>query len=287
MYAKIFAQILDSSIAEYPEVRFTFMDLLILADADGVVDMTPEAIARRTNRDLVTVCNALKHLEMPDPKSRTADCGGARIKRLDEHRDWGWMIVNYDKFRRLATDMQRREHTRLRVKRFREQNGACNADVTPGNALSQNVTPPYAYTYASSSTSSSGKEGVGENPKRKNGIPSSAEEVVAYGKSINPPIDERTCRDFFAHYEGQARTDPNGDIFWITSGDAVVTNWKAKLPSFTLNQKANANHRTSPAKGFDRNKGTLNEGKAALYRNVGKPSAVPAAKSIPTPNNGA
>ncbi|MGV1047686.1 MAG: hypothetical protein ACOYD4_04055 [Solirubrobacterales bacterium] len=73
---------------------------------------------------------------------------------------------------------------------------------------------------------------VGPSGIRLHGIPASPDEVVAFGKTLNPPKDAETCREFFAHYEGQARTGPGGEMFWITSGDAVVTNWKAKLSSF-------------------------------------------------------
>jgi len=52
VFAKIFAQIYDSSLVENPELRFTFMDFLILADKNGVVDVTHEAIERRTNRPI-------------------------------------------------------------------------------------------------------------------------------------------------------------------------------------------------------------------------------------------
>jgi hypothetical protein len=60
-------------------------------------------------------------LEGPDPKSRTPDENGARIYRLDDHRDWGWGIVNYDYFRKIASDEQRREKTKLRTRKWRER----------------------------------------------------------------------------------------------------------------------------------------------------------------------
>jgi hypothetical protein len=78
-----------------------------------------------------------------------------------------------------------------------------------------------------------GKGREGKNIKRLHGIPHSVEDVIAYGRQCNPIVPEQTCRKFWSHYEGQARTNPNGDVFWITSSDAVVTNWKAKLPSFS------------------------------------------------------
>jgi hypothetical protein len=123
MFAKVFNQIYDSSIVENPEMRFTFMDFLVLADCNGVVDMTHEAIARRTNRPIETIRETITGLESPDLRSRSPEFDGARIKRLDEHRDWGWFIVNFDKFRKTASEEQRRERTRERVERFRANGG--------------------------------------------------------------------------------------------------------------------------------------------------------------------
>ncbi len=125
MFAKIFNQIYDSSIVESPETRFTFMDFLVLSDRNGVVDMTHEAIARRTNRPIELIRSTITELEGPDPRSRTADMNGARIYRLDDHRDWGWGIVNYDYFRKLASEDQRRQKTLQRVRKHRVTQ--CNA----------------------------------------------------------------------------------------------------------------------------------------------------------------
>ncbi len=136
MFAKIFSQIYDSSIVENPELRFTFMDLLVLADAGGVVDMTHEAIARRTNRPIDVIRSTIEVLENPDTRSRTPDAEGRRLKRLDAHRDWGWVIINYDQFRKVETDEQRREKTLARVNKYRgkiREINPCNAGVTPAN----------------------------------------------------------------------------------------------------------------------------------------------------------
>lgn len=121
MYAKIFAQIFDSSIAEDWQIRHVFEDLLKLCDPDGVVDMTLEAIARRSNTPLEIVKRAIAELEKPDPKSRSANSQGRRIIRIDEHRDWGWIIVNYQRYREIASDEQRRANTAARTRRWRER----------------------------------------------------------------------------------------------------------------------------------------------------------------------
>lgn len=123
MYAKVFNQIFDSSIADDYRVRQFFVDLLVLADMNGVVDMTANAISGRTRMPIELVKEFLTILQSPDPQSRTPVADGRRIVLLDEHRSWGWCIVNYSKFRAIASEEQRREKTRERMARFRENGG--------------------------------------------------------------------------------------------------------------------------------------------------------------------
>jgi len=140
MFAKIYTQILDSSLAEDYQTRHVFEDLLKLCDINGVVDITREAIARRTNVPLEIVARGIAELEKPDPRSRNPENDGRRIVRIDDHRDWGWVIVNYDYYRKIASEDQRREKTAARVRNLRAKRkgvtpcNARNADVTPANA---------------------------------------------------------------------------------------------------------------------------------------------------------
>jgi hypothetical protein len=112
MYAKVFGQIFDSSITEDYLVRLVFMDFLVLADRDGVVDITAEAIARRTNVPLEVVRSAIHKLSAPDPQSRTSDAEGRRIVLLDEHRAWGWRVVNYKAYCDISDEEARRAYMR-------------------------------------------------------------------------------------------------------------------------------------------------------------------------------
>lgn len=82
MFAKVFSQIFDSTIAEDYKVRHIFMDLLVMADSDGVVDRTPEAISRVANVPLEHVKAGLLALSQPDKKSRTSDHDGRRIQLI-------------------------------------------------------------------------------------------------------------------------------------------------------------------------------------------------------------
>ncbi len=120
MFAKIFAQIFDSSLADNYQHRHVFMDLLVLADSDGVVDMTPEAIARRTNMPLEIVQQAIAALSAPDPRSHSPGEDGRRLLPLDERRAWGWQIVNYHHYRKIKDEESRREYFREYRQKERE-----------------------------------------------------------------------------------------------------------------------------------------------------------------------
>jgi hypothetical protein len=201
MYAKVFQQIYDSSIVENPETRFTFMDFLILADRNGVVDMTHEAISRRTNRPIETIRATIAELEGPDPRSRTKHANGARIFRLDEHRDWGWGIVNYEHFRKLASEDQRREKTLQRVRKYR---------VTHCNAVKRKCNDSPSLSLSSSLSVR----------KRK---PSSLEEVLGYAKEQE--ISRSDATGFFDSQEAGG---------W-TRGGKPLHDWKASLRSWKTN----------------------------------------------------
>lgn len=120
MYAKIFSQIFDSSIAEDYEVRHVFEDLLKLADMEGVVDMTMEAIARRTNVPFEKVRRGIEKLMESDPGSRSKEAEGRRLVPLDSNRGWGWIIVNYTHYRSLLDEESRRKYFRDAKRKQRE-----------------------------------------------------------------------------------------------------------------------------------------------------------------------
>jgi hypothetical protein len=103
MFTKIFSRIFDSSIAEDPHIRHMFMDLLVLADQDGIVDMTPGAIAARTRLPKDDVQRWIEALEAPDPESRSPEEDGRRLIKLDPSRPWGWRIVNFRRYRESAS----------------------------------------------------------------------------------------------------------------------------------------------------------------------------------------
>ncbi|MEO5802569.1 MAG: hypothetical protein ABIR24_03500 [Verrucomicrobiota bacterium] len=131
MFAKVFQQILDSSVATDYLVRLVFEDFLKLSDSDGIVDITPDAISRRTNVPLEIVLSGISELEGPDKTSRTPDNEGRRIIRLDAHRDWGWRIVNFHKYRQSATKEMLRMSEAERKSEWRRRKGFAPKHPSP------------------------------------------------------------------------------------------------------------------------------------------------------------
>jgi hypothetical protein len=144
MFAKVFEQIYDSSIAEDYNCRRMFMDLLVLADPTGAVDMTLEAISRRTNVPFDEVSKYVAMLCQPDIRSRSQLEQGKRLIPLDKNRDWGWKIVNYQHYRKLKDEEARRSYFRDAQRKSRankkkkeevEEEEGVNSRLTSSNGV--------------------------------------------------------------------------------------------------------------------------------------------------------
>lgn len=232
MYSKIFRQIYESSIAENPTLRFTFMDLLVLADRDGIVDMTYESIARITNRPLQEIRETIAILESPDPQSRSPEEHGARIRRIDQHREWGWVIINYDRFHDMAVEQDRRTATRERVRRYRsksrnpsvsEEKQQCNAPVTPCNTLYENVTPARLSVSVSESVPEGGMGETEPAASRRGFQKPTLEQVRLQCGKIGLPESE--AEGFMAYYESNGwKVGRNQMKSW----QAAMINWRKR-----------------------------------------------------------
>lgn len=138
MYTKVFRSIYDGTLADNWQAMVTFQQMLILADSQGVVDMTLGAMARITGIPLEILAAGIAVLEAPDAGSRTPEMEGRRIARLDAHRDWGWFLVNFAKYRAMQTREEKNEADR---ERMRSKRAAERSNVSQGVAGCSNVSP--------------------------------------------------------------------------------------------------------------------------------------------------
>lgn len=112
MYAKLFTSIYQGTLRGNSHGLLVFTNLLAHADMEGRVDIHPKAIAEEVGLSADEVKAALLVLESPDDESRSPEEQGRRITRLDEHRAWGWIVVNYVKYRAIRNEDDRREQNR-------------------------------------------------------------------------------------------------------------------------------------------------------------------------------
>jgi len=146
MFGKIFDSMYDGTLVADWRALVTFQQMIVLCDSDGVVDITPHAIAARTGIPIEHIEAGLRVLENPDPYSRTPDNEGKRIELLDDHRPWGWKIVNHSKYKYLLSredkktkDRARIAEKRARVAKKQELEATKNAGVARCRKVSQGV----------------------------------------------------------------------------------------------------------------------------------------------------
>lgn len=141
MYGKVFESMFDGTLASKGpwQALVTFQQLIVLCDKSGVIDMTPEAISRRTSIPLEIIELGLHALMQPDPRSRTPAEEGRRITLLEDHRDWGWQIVNHAKYRDLRNAEERREYLRVAKAKSRARQRDASTGVNKVNTASSKV----------------------------------------------------------------------------------------------------------------------------------------------------
>ena len=152
MYGKLFSQMYEGTLASRGpwQALVTFQQLIALANRHGEVDMTAEAISRRTTIPLEIIQMGLEELSKPDPESRTPDEDGKRIVLIDSHRSWGWRLVNYQKYRKIRSEDERREYQRQLM--------ASRREMTKNKLASVSNVSPCSMQYAVSSKQKEEKE---------------------------------------------------------------------------------------------------------------------------------
>lgn len=147
MYAKLFASLYQGTLRGNAHGILVFTNLLAHCDQYGIVDKHFRAIAEEVGLSVDEVKAAIEQLESPDSESRSPELDGCRITRLDEHRIWGWQVVNYAKYRAIRSEDDRRESNRVAQERWRNKNKPPSAGVSHGKPPSaqeeaEAVNPP-------------------------------------------------------------------------------------------------------------------------------------------------
>ena len=115
-FTKLDQNILQSSImAANPKTFKVWISLLAAAGPDGIARVAPTFLARVCFLRLKDVEKTLEELASPDPKSRTGDEEGRRIKKVDG----GYLILNYQKYRESKSDTPEAKRFRRHYQRMK------------------------------------------------------------------------------------------------------------------------------------------------------------------------
>ncbi len=180
-FTKLDSGILQSSImAEPPETFKVFVAILAAAGPDGVARISSTFLAAACFFPLSTIDNALAVLEAPDPRSRSLNDEGRRIRRVDG----GYFVINYEKYRSFCPQAgDPSSPGALRTRRWREkkEQGVSVTSQNLGDVTSAS---------ASASASPSASKGKSEE-KGSPGLPY-IEKVSEIFSRANYNFDDRT-----------------------------------------------------------------------------------------------
>lgn len=140
MYEKIFRSLWAGSLRGRAHEQLVFIYLFSNCDRRGVADFIHSRIADDIGLTVQEVREAIGRLEHEDPTSRSPDQGGRRIVLIDEHRDWGWKIVNYAYYKGIRDLEARTEQNRLAKQVSRSQHRSAHvSNVSHGQPMSAHV----------------------------------------------------------------------------------------------------------------------------------------------------
>jgi hypothetical protein len=219
MYGKIFRQMFKGTLAKTGpwQAVVTFQQFIVLADREGVVDMTADSIARETTIPLEIIEIGIAALEQPDPDSRSPDEEGRRIIRLSETRKWGWKVVNYEHYRRLKSEEDRTEYHRQywREKRSPKAKASTDSTATQQPQLNSN------HAVSSKQMHKAEAEELGGRAKRSTAtrLPddfalTEVRREYAQGQKIDPEREFENFRDYWSAAAGQKARKHDWDAAW-------------------------------------------------------------------------
>ena len=119
-YSKLHQSIVNSSLWVAPDsTRILFITLLAMADKDGMIYGSRQGLTRIANIDPGDMENAWHELLSPDPDSsdriRAPENEGRRIEEVSG----GFRLLNFDYYRGLRNEDERREQNRAAQERHR------------------------------------------------------------------------------------------------------------------------------------------------------------------------
>jgi hypothetical protein len=124
-FTKLFSSITESTIwCEDSDTRIVWITMLAMADKKGFVVASIPGLANRARVPIDVVRNAIYKFSSPDPDSSSREFEGRRVESLGG----GWRLLNYDRYRAVRDDEDRRAYMRDYM-RARRAEDSVNSEV--------------------------------------------------------------------------------------------------------------------------------------------------------------
>lgn len=123
-YTPLFSTMLEGTLhGRWPHTG-VWACLLSMVDYRGEIDKHPRLIASAIGIPISDLLACLKDFISPDPDSRSPENEGRRLELIDPDRDWGWRVVNIQKYRSRASSANQVDDGRnaKKVKKYRDKN---------------------------------------------------------------------------------------------------------------------------------------------------------------------
>jgi hypothetical protein len=224
-YVKLFSSITESTIwCEDDQTRILWITMLAIADRRGYIMASIPGLANRARLPLPAVRKALAKFIAPDPDSSTDEHEGRRIEKLQG----GWRLLNYDKYRDIKDDDDRREYMRGYMREYRGSVDSVNTSV---NTVNTDVNTSLTLVSPSEAESEADKK----SKAMRTFVRPSLEEVRLYCQERKNQIDPQK---WFDHYLS------NG----FKVGRASMRDWKATVRTWERSEfsNGNGNHSAPP-----------------------------------------
>jgi len=205
-YTPLFGSLTTGTLCgKWPDIGL-WPIILSLADKNGVVDVTCEYISTVTGLALPEVVACMKRFCEPDYGSRSPAEAGARLRLLEEHREWGWQVVNIALYRERARLMAQNSvqvadgRNAEKVRRYRERHRA-----TPDDTRRHPETPADTLLNANANAEKEQHRKRGADT-RGSRIPdpfSISDDMRAWGRAETPAVDlDRATAEFVDYWRG-------------------------------------------------------------------------------------
>lgn len=236
-YTPLFSTLTTGTLCgKWPDIGL-WPIILSLCDRSGCVDVTPTYLAGVTGLPAEEIVACMQRFCQPDPYSRSKDENGARLALLDDHRAWGWRIVNHTQYR---------EKARLAAKTAREvTEGKNKARMDDRRSPPLTASDPPSNSNSNSNSNSKSKEEEGD---------ARGEPRAARSAATRFPKDWELTEDRRAYATAQgidaSATFENFRDYWTAASGAKARkhDWDATWRMWCRNQSERKTQADRPRK---------------------------------------